>query len=135
MYFILLTIEKLTGFHNTDKKHVKPFLWVYSMFFVVLGWVIFRAASIDAAISYIATMFGKNAVFCNSAFGVQLRQVAVFLLFGIVFSFPITKLFKPKRVDNVIIGSLFVVIVVSLFIASVASIVSSSYNPFIYFNF
>ena len=41
MYFVLLCVEKLTGF---EKCSVPLWLaWIYTMLFVVLGWVLFRA--------------------------------------------------------------------------------------------
>ncbi len=59
LYFVLITAEKLTEFEKHNKKFI--FLrWAYTMFFVVLGWVIFRADSLHAAIDYLKAMFGLN---------------------------------------------------------------------------
>lgn len=52
MYFILIALEKLTRF----EKKLGVLGHVYSMFFVVIGWVIFRAENIGQAVQYIATM-------------------------------------------------------------------------------
>ena len=135
MYFILLVIEKLTGFYKTDKRGAKPFLWIYSMLFVVLGWVIFRSPDITSAAGYILFMFGKTGEFIDPAFAVNIRQVSVYLLFGVVFSFPVIRKIKEKTKENTVTDIVYIVLMTALFILSLASIVSSSYNPFIYFNF
>ena len=135
MYFVLLVIEKLTGFYKTDKKAAKPFLWLYSMFFVLLGWVLFRSNSIGEAIQYIKTMFGLSSTIYDEAFIVDIRQIWFYLVAGIIFSFPITKIIKKNVKSNVATDVLYVLVIFALFVLSVASIVSSSYNPFIYFNF
>ncbi|MBQ7202401.1 MAG: MBOAT family protein [Eubacterium sp.] len=135
MYFVLLTTEKLTGFYKIDKRYIKPLFWLYSMFFVVIGWVIFRSDSISLAINYIGAMFGNKVPFSNALFVDDFKQILLYMVVGIIFSFPISKWVKKKHIQNVFYDSLYVIIVVLLFVASIASIVSSSYNPFIYFNF
>lgn len=136
LYFILLTIEKLTGCIKTDNKFVKFGLWVYTIFFVVLGWVIFRADSLIIAINYIKMMFGlKSNVFLDNSFVYQFKSVYSCLIFGILFSFPIIPFLKEKVKKCILTDILYIVLLVVVFIISIASIVSSSYNPFIYFNF
>ena len=51
MYFVLLCVEKLTGF---EKCSVPLWLaWIYTMLFVVLGWVLFRAENLTGAVKYV----------------------------------------------------------------------------------
>jgi D-alanyl-lipoteichoic acid acyltransferase DltB (MBOAT superfamily) len=135
MYFVLLVTEKLTGFYKTDKKAAKPFLWLYTILFVVLGWVLFRSSTITDALNYITLMFGRGGVPADAAFLAELRQAALFLAFGILFSFPVIPKLKEKLKENIVTDILFIIAVTALFVLSAASIVSSSYNPFIYFNF
>ena len=135
IYFALLTIEKLTGFYKTKKSAAKPFLWLYTMLFVVLGWVLFRSDSISLAGEYIGAMFGKGAGLADPSFFENLRQIAVYLPFGIFFSTPAVKLIKEKLHSNIFTDAVYCIILISLFVLSVTSVVSSSYNPFIYFNF
>ena len=135
MYFVLLTVEKLTGFYKTESKRAKPFLWVYSMLFVVLGWVLFRSNSINDAGAYISAMFGRADAFCDAAFLENLKQISLYLIFGIILSFPVVNSLKKKVKQNAFTEAIYIFALVSLFVLSVASIVSGSYNPFIYFNF
>lgn len=138
MYFVLLTIEKLTGFHQNNKTVVsKILLSVYTLFFVLMGWVVFRAESLSAAISYIGTMFGVGAEsLCDPVFLQSLKQLSVWLVFGVLLSTPIVPFIKKKLPqNNVVLNVLYCVMMVLLFIVATSSIVSNSYNPFIYFNF
>jgi alginate O-acetyltransferase complex protein AlgI len=54
MYFVLISLEKLTGFY----KKIGFFGHIYTMLFVVFGWVIFRADSLTSAYAYLTAMFG-----------------------------------------------------------------------------
>lgn len=135
MYFVLLTIEKLTGFYKTDSKAKKVVLWLYSMLFVVLGWVVFRSTSLPNAFNYITKMFNVSAIGIDSYFVDNLKEIILFIGFGILFSVPIIPKLKNKLKDNILIDIIYVVLIISLFILSIASVASNAYNPFIYFNF
>ena len=138
MYFILLTIEKFTGFANKDNTGSwRGLHWAYTMFFVVIGWVIFRADSLSTALSYIQTMLGiNNHILIDEVFFKELGSSGLVLAAATVFSLPIGKRIQEKmNVNQSWIQILYNVIIVVLFISSVFSIVTSAYNPFIYFNF
>ena len=136
MYFVLLVIEKQTELHKKSGKVLNVFLWLYAMFFVVIGWVIFRAESINDAFIYLKTMFGINGnAFSDGLFAGWFKQNLIVLLVGIVASSPIFKLISEKTKNSSAMGYVKAIGLIILFVLSVASLVSSSYNPFIYFNF
>ncbi|MBQ9862139.1 MAG: MBOAT family protein [Clostridia bacterium] len=138
MYFVLLTVEKLTNFPRTQPGKIGSVArWAYTMFFVVLGWVIFRADSLSDAFSYMATMFAVNRhPFADTAFLTDLRHCLVPLCFAVIFSMPVGKWLRSKiRKDNPVLNIAYALVIVLLFILAVSSIVSSGHNPFIYFNF
>ena len=138
MYFVLLVIEKLTGFYQKDKTiFSKILLSIYTLFFVIMGWVVFRAESMTDAINYIQTMFGFGASsFVDPLFLQCLQQLSVWLVIGIVLSTPIVPYLKKKLPqNNIVLDILYIVFMVVIFVIATSSIVSSSYNPFIYFNF
>ena len=136
MYFVLLTFEKLTGLHKNNNKIAKIPLWIYTMIFVVFGWVIFRADTLNSAIEYIRCMLGLNSnSLYDGAFIYQIKSIIIYLIFGVVFSVPIVSFVKKKVKENIVTNIISIVLLVSLFVLSVESIVGSSYNPFIYFNF
>lgn len=138
MYFVLLAIEKLTGFYQKDKTIIsKILLSIYTLFFVIMGWVIFRAESMPDAINYIQTMLGINASsFVDPLFLQCLQQLSVWLVIGILLSTPIVPYLKKKLPqNNIVLDIIYCIFMVVIFIIATSSIVSSSYNPFIYFNF
>lgn len=136
MYFSLLTVEKLTEIHKKNGKIINVFKWLYTMLFVVIGWVIFRAESIGDAFSYIGSMFGLNGNnFSDGIFSGWFSQNIILLTIGFILSTPLFRFLSKKTKDNNVIGFIKVGVLILLFVLSVASLVSSSYNPFIYFNF
>ena len=136
MYFVLLVIEKLTGIHKKNGKVINVFKWIYTILFVVLGWVLFRANSISDAIVYLKSMFGLNGnVFSDGMFTGWFTQNLILLVIGIVLCTPIFKVLSEKTKNSNVVGFVKTGALIGLFVLSVASLVSSSYNPFIYFNF
>ena len=136
MYFILLVIEKLTGWHKPKGKLLTIIKWLYTMLFVVLGWVLFRAETVKDALYYLKGMFGLGGVpFADGMFTGYLKQNLLLLIWGIALSTPIIPVLKKKLGSTFMWDVLSVVGLIFLFILSMASLVSNSYNPFIYFNF
>lgn len=135
MYFILIVLEKFTGFEKISTKF-NFFKHIYLLLFVVIGWVIFRAENLNLAVDYLQTMFGLGETsLLDSMFIEYLRQYAVFFLFAILFSFPVVPALKQYIKDNLIIQTTYSACVILAFIISISFIVKGSYNPFIYFNF
>lgn len=67
MYFVLLILEK---FFHMDEKMGK-FKNLYTMFFVMMGWVLFRSDSLSAALVYICSMFGFGCKGFMDAYVIQ----------------------------------------------------------------
>lgn len=131
-YFVLLMIEKYSPFMQ---KHVMKH-WighVYTLFFVLLGWVLFRAQTLSLAWNYILNMF------CVSAAGVSAELITAFtenwiyLLFAALYILLEGKL--QRRPARPIWGRLKAVLLFAGFLLSIAEIFNSTYSPFIYFNF
>lgn len=136
MYFVLLVIEKFTGIHKKNGKVLNVFKWMYTILFVVLGWVVFRAESIGDAFVYIRSMFGlMGNAFADGMFTGWLTQNLILLVIGFVLCTPIFRFLSQKTMKSNVIGFVKAGGLICLFVLSVASLVSSSYNPFIYFNF
>ncbi len=132
MYFVLIALEKLTGF---DKK-IGAFGHVYTLFFVVLGWVLFRANDISHANDYIKSMFGlsQNALYDSTAV-FNLTDNRYFFLAALLFAFPVAPWLKAKLKNNILANVAYPILMVAVFAVAVSYIVKGSYNPFIYFNF
>lgn len=138
MYFVLLVFEKMTGFDKCEKNSfLKIASWAYTMLFVVVGWVIFRADSVGIALDYLKVMFGfSDHTLWDVTFITQLRNIWMYLLAGCIFSVPVgTVLRKHMDADKPIWQVMYQFIMVAIFVLSLSSIISSAHNPFIYFNF
>ncbi len=131
-YAVILIIEKM--FLKTRLEKLPVILQrAYTLFIVVFGWMLFALEDITKLKSYLPQMFG---------FGLKTDAAPVSLILAyvpliIVALFACTpyakRLFvslkeKPKRV---IAGGLSVIAIV----LCTASLVSDSYNPFLYFRF
>ena len=136
MFFVLLVIEKLTGLHKKSGKALNVFKWLYTILFVVLGWVLFRANSLSDAFVYIRSMFGlAGNVFADGMFTGWFTQNIILLVIGAVLCTPLFRYLSNKTKSSNVIGFVKASGLICLFVLSVASLVSNSYNPFIYFNF
>lgn len=134
LFFVLLAIEK--NLNYKPKKQV-GFGNLYTLFFVVLGWVLFRADSIKEAIVYISKMFGIGSVqVVDNLFLEQWSIAWPFIIIGCLGSLPIIPVLEKKFNTDIIGLQICRIVFVSLiFVLSIVYIVCSSYNPFIYFNF
>ncbi len=147
-YFVFLLAEKLIGFAK------KP-VWyshIYTLFIVLIGWVIFRSLSLNEAIRYIGFMFGVGSkALIDDLFIYYLAGGKWVLLAAILFSIPlapaISKLLTRKSGSSSLVknqktstASVTLEVVeaipfIFVFILSVLVCINSTYNPFIYFNF
>ncbi|MDF2820531.1 MAG: hypothetical protein K0R15_972 [Clostridiales bacterium] len=139
-YFAILVIEKLTGFIDKIPKMFSFLTHIYALLAVIIGWVLFRAANLSAAIDYLKTMFGIDATaFTSDTTILYLKENMFYLLSGIIFAIPTTRIFmkytSKKPILNKTVGYLYPVVYIILFIICTSYIVKGTYNPFIYFNF
>jgi len=137
MWGALIIAEKLSGisFDNVSKK-TDWIKHIYLIFFVLIGWVVFRAENIGAAFEYYKCMFSIGSMpFIDNMFLEYFRQYAVYFGFGILFSMPVAKIVGNKVKSSFITDMVYAAIIVILFVVAVSFIVKGSYNPFIYFNF
>lgn len=135
MYFVLLTLEKLIGWEKKYPNKMITLRRIYTLFFVLMGWVLFRADSITDAWAYICTMFGNGELINNSTICYAMNYFVYFII-AILVSTPIFKNFSLKiKGTNPVAYVVSSVGLLVLLIVSVSYIVKGAYNPFIYFNF
>lgn len=138
-YFVILAVEKETGLAKKlgAGKGPKPGRaasaagHLYTMLFVLLGWVIFRADSLGQAWQYFAAMFGANGVSVGAKAWFYLREYAPELIAGVLVSGTLLQRLGQKKGMQTVYAAALVL----LFLASVAYVVKGSYSPFIYLNF
>ena len=131
-YFVLLTFEKLSGLSK------KNYWWghIYTMIFVIIGWVIFRSTGMGAAILYIKAMFGIGAKgFMDKAVWAYIAQNWIWFVFALIGCAPIMPRIDKKLGKYKAWNIVYAVGIVVIFVVSVSFISNNAYNPFIYFNF
>ncbi len=135
LYFgVLLLLEKLVL--GRLLEHLPQVVrWVYAFVLVVLGWVIFRAESLGQVVWYVQAMFtpvqGLNrlTLYC-------LHEYSVELLAACIGCIPFATWLRQKEQQKGGILTLGAnVWALAVFGLSVVWLISSSFNPFIYFRF
>ena len=133
LYGVLLILEKLFLLKFLEKH--RGFGHFYTLFFVVLGFVLFGASSLSDAGRTLAGMFGLAGLPLISGPSLYyLISFAVLLAVGIVGSTPLAaklwlRLPKPVRTAGEPLLGL------ACLILSTAYLVDGSFNPFLYFRF
>lgn len=118
---------------NKDKTGILS--RVYTLVVVVVGFTIFGIVDFSVLKEYINIMiFNGNNCIIDSEFLFVLKNNIVILVIGIVFSTPVYSFFNNKF-EKGILNWVVSLIYIAGFILSAAYIVSSSYNPFLYFRF
>jgi len=132
LYFVLLLAEKLTRF----PERLGMLAHIYTMSVITLGWTIFRSPDLHFARHYIGMMFGHHSAgFFDFAAQYFLTQGTFVWLLAIVLSFPIVPYFQRHFATHMLgrIGE--PILATGIFLLSIIVAISSSYHPFIYFNF
>lgn len=136
-FFVLLLLEKLF-LGKVLQKLPGVLQHLYTMFFVAVSWVIFSWGDCVSGGVYLKTMFGMDGCGLVDRTGIYLfLTFAVLLLLSVIASLSL-----PSRLwnrflqrDNVGEIALAAVGMMVILVLSVAMLVNSSYNPFLYFRF
>ena len=136
--YAALVFERFTDFEKRQGHNVLK--WVYTMFLVNLGWVIFRAENLVYAGNFIKCMFGfGGAGIWSDHTWMYLKEYGIFFLAGAIFCLPIGRrmnyLIVKDKVSHRLMDVLYPVLMMGVFLICITYLVKGSYNPFIYFNF
>lgn len=140
-YAALLLGEKYLWGRAFERLPV-PLRHGYAMLCVIVGWVVFRAPSLEAALQFLQAMFGAAAGLADGRTIYYLLQYRWELLLAIPAALPLKNVLRSaleKRKSRPWTGFLLnwgpEAVSLGLFGLSFLRLVSSSYNPFIYFRF
>ena len=126
-FFILIGIEKL-GLLNFLEKH-KIFSHIYSIFFILIGWALFSVTDLSQLKALFIKLF-------NMTGGIDwiyyIRNYGLTLIIATLFSTPIIEIVYKKVIKNKLINT---IILLCIFLISIAYLVDATYNPFLYFRF
>ena len=129
MYAVLLVAERLFLGRLLQRNPLKILNWVYTMFFVMTGWVFFRSDSLVVAKHYLEQLFspGTSQYSVLSYLSMQVLLALFLGLLGAGFMQRVlkktTKIFDSFALQMVVLA------------ASMLSVIAGTYNPFIYFQF
>lgn len=132
-YGILLVLEKYIYGSYLEKLPVFG-QHVYAMLIVMIGWVFFSSADLSTAIHYIGVLFGfGHYPFANMTTLYLIRTNIILLVLSGAMSTPEPlkqfRFFAKKQ------PAVSMMIMFTILILSVAYLIYSSYNPFLYFRF
>lgn len=108
-----------------------------TLFIVVIGWVLFKATTLEEGLKYLSIMFGLST-FSNITFEYTYfisRKLIVLIIIGIIASTPILKDIFNRYRDIKVFELIKTILITLLFIISIIFMVNSTYSPFIYFQF
>ena len=139
LYFgILLILEKfiLKKYFSNVPKFIKC---IYTLFLVMISFVIFQGDRLSSAFNIIKGLFGLNGeLFINNVTLYYLKGYVLFIVLGVISSTNYVKNLvikisngKGKKIINILepIYLLILLIIVTMYL------IDSSYNPFLYFRF
>ncbi|MBQ8043985.1 MAG: MBOAT family protein [Clostridia bacterium] len=138
-YFVFLVLEKFV----LKKVLYKLPKWVghvYTLFVVLIGWVLFRAVGLSECIRVLKAMFIPNIVDTTVAqLGIYIQSYGLYILAGIILSMPVFPKLKEyitsKYKEKTAIAVMYYLFVLGIFALSVIFLSQATYNPFIYFRF
>lgn len=131
-YGILLIIEKYF-LKKYLERAPRPVLHLYTMLIVLIGWVFFSCEDLSAALEYLRVMFCGGVPFADTYTLYLLRTNAVMLILGGIAATPeLANQFSVLCKKHAVVG---ILLLLGVFILSVAYLIFSSYNPFLYFRF
>ena len=133
LYGVVLIIEKVFLLKYLEKAPA----WIchfYTMFIVLLAWVLFAFTDLSQALQYLSMLFGSTGIFLNQTALFILRDHAALLIICIIASTPIAKT-KLNFFKTTNLKYLQPVMVACLLLLCTAFIVDATYNPFLYFRF
>lgn len=138
MFALLLMMEKLWLLESLKK--LKVLNHIYVLLLVMISFVIFDAASVTGAFSYITAMFGGGGLPIVTFESVYyLRSYLIILVIAIIGATPFPKKLAAAAEKSKYISIAFntaePVVLMLLLTVCTAFLIDGSFNPFLYFRF
>ena len=135
LYFaVLLIVEKLVLVRILNRLPAF-FRHIYALFFILLGWVLFRTEDFSQLAALLRTLFTGGAAVTAEPFVFVLRQYGIELLLGALLCTPLGKRFL-EMLDRTRFGRVVkYVLLLAIFALALLALVRSGVNAFIYAQF
>lgn len=114
---------------------------ILSFLIVIIGWVIFRADTLDQALNHISHMFnvnvtGKHHVFISNKVKIIFLVATFFSFFSLLpFGTRIQNFLFNQENKPLLSQTIILMCCIFIYALALASITTSNFNPFIYFRF
>ncbi len=134
-FFFFLLIEKLFLLKHLKNKF---FSWLYTFVVVMVGFIIFNTTNLNELWLILRKMFGYQTVFINMETIYYLKNYLIILIISLL---GMTSLLKKIMLNlkkgkyKMIVSSLEIISYLIILVFVTASLISNSFNPFIYFRF
>lgn len=134
-----LIVERL-GFDKILERTPLILRWAYTMFIVMIGWIFFRIEIFSDACSYIGHLFtGQSEAVKTALYFLDNERITILFLAIIMSVLPFNNWLKtienPSGIGNQALLLGRSLLLITAFLYCIMELTSSSYNPFIYFNF
>lgn len=141
-YFIFISLEKYIKFRTGKKvEQILPsfITRLYTLFVVLILWIIFRSESLRSAFSYIIEMFnfGNKGIMPSQAFFYFKEFIGTYIIaiLSCTKFFKVSERILSRKIKRKIMYLIKDIICIFLFFLCIMYIIKGGYNPFIYFNF
>ena len=140
-YGLLIVIERVIGI---AEKLPKAIGWIVTSFLIMFGWGIFLNDNVSLAemFRFLGKVFFASNELINpvSIGSLKLWGYLPFLVIGFLLASPVGVVLKEKIMGiqkkyNFVHDAVFDLTLIVIFVLSLAFLVGSTYNPFIYFRF
>ncbi len=138
LYFaIILLIEKL--FLNKYLEKIPSFFrWLYAFILICIGWIIFRVENIDSIFIVLHNIFTfkSSDIIAFIADHYSLLNYLPYMVLAAIGSAPfVNNLYQKLSAKNNYLSYLYDIWLIIILLLSIAFLIQSTYNPFIYFRF
>lgn len=138
-YFILLMIEKIFLYKRMQEWH-SSLKHIYTILFVVIGWIIFACTDIHIIGRFLKAMIGMGSSFAGGMTAYYITSYAFIFVIVALLSTSLPIKIAGRFADNKKLSERTRIIIKNCFcffllIISVSFLVGDSYNPFLYFRF
>ena len=138
LYFAVLLILEKFVYGKLLERIPRIFSHIYTLFIVVIGWVIFSTElGMGAVFQNLYSLLPRYKMSVDSANYVlfSLRLYRTEFIAAAVFSTPVAKYIAERFETHYAYQLARLVCVCALFVLSLLAIISTTFNPFIYFRF
>ena len=135
-YGVILIIEKVF-LGKLIEKLPKVLQHIYALFFIIIGWVIFRVEDFSQMGIVLQKMFiwQASGIIDNIVLNFDIFSSLPYILIGIIGSVPLLARIREKRRETTTYQVASSIWSFGVFILSICFLLVATYNPFIYFRF